>query len=162
MKFNEPIAVAWTNSTGSEKHLGSFLLDPLSAKNKRAYINETVPFTIDDEDAFAQFTSALITEQNFTWHLTSKKVDVRALTFLTAHDLNFRKQLVLRGMNNFQDNVTLARWHPEPQPVRHQPLHRRLRPLLQRGLPRLRYRLRRDGWHGQEQRYASRSTRPTE
>ncbi|TBU23049.1 hypothetical protein BD311DRAFT_704566 [Dichomitus squalens] len=108
VKFNEPIAVLWTNSKGDQVQLGSFLLDPLTIKNKRAYINETVPFSIDDETAFSQFTSALITEQNFTWHLTSEKVDVRALKFLTAHELKFQKDVALSGMNNFQDEITLV------------------------------------------------------
>ena len=107
-RFNEPISVAWTNSTGDQVHLGSFFLRSLASKNKRAYINETLPFTIEDEAAFLQFISAVITQPNFTWHLASKKIDVRALTFLSAHNLNFEKEVLLSGMNNFQDNITLT------------------------------------------------------
>ncbi|KAI0739355.1 hypothetical protein C8Q80DRAFT_1123812 [Daedaleopsis nitida] len=107
IKFNQPLSVAWVNN-GEQIPIGSFSLDPLKVKSKRAYINQTVAFTIDDEDAFARFTSAMITQPNFTWHLTSDKLDVRALAFPTAHDLHFNKEITLNGMNNFDGHVSLV------------------------------------------------------
>ncbi|RPD54538.1 hypothetical protein L226DRAFT_261326 [Lentinus tigrinus ALCF2SS1-7] len=101
IKFNEPLQVAWVNTSGDQVTPGSFSLDPLKVKSKRAYINQTVPFTIADEAAFSAFTSAMITQPNFTWHLTSDKLDVRALAFPTAHGLHFKKDVTLNGMNNF-------------------------------------------------------------
>ena len=108
IKFNEALTISWTNGTGSQVPLGSFFLMPLTVKKKRAYINQTVHVAIDDEAAFSEFTSALITQPNFTWTLATKKVDVRALTFLSAHNINFQKDVHLSGMNNFQDNITLV------------------------------------------------------
>ncbi|RDX40651.1 hypothetical protein OH76DRAFT_1365915 [Lentinus brumalis] len=107
IKFNQPLQVAWVNASGDQVPIGSFPLSPLSVKSKRAYINQTVPFTITDEVAFAKFTSAMITQPNFTWHLTSEKLDVRALAFPTAHSLHFNKDVTLAGMNNFDGHVTL-------------------------------------------------------
>ncbi|KAM5540830.1 hypothetical protein V8D89_005474 [Ganoderma adspersum] len=109
IQFNEAVTIAWTNSTGhGQVPLGSFFFMPLTVKKKRAYINQTVHVTINDEAAFSEFTSALITQPNFTWTLATEKVDIRALTFLSAHNLNFQKDVHLSGMNNFQDNISLV------------------------------------------------------
>ncbi|RPD52770.1 hypothetical protein L227DRAFT_646291 [Lentinus tigrinus ALCF2SS1-6] len=42
IKFNEPLQVAWVNASGDQVTLGSFSLDPLKVKSKRAYINQTL------------------------------------------------------------------------------------------------------------------------
>lgn len=86
------------NSSGDVVPLGSFQLNELTVKSKRAYINQTVPFNIEQEDAFAQFTQTMITQQNFTWKLTSNKLSVQALKFPRANGLNFNKDLTLNGM----------------------------------------------------------------
>ncbi|KAI0773181.1 hypothetical protein BD413DRAFT_603560 [Trametes elegans] len=93
--FKEPLSVAWVDSSGDEVPLGSFQMESLRVKSKRAYINQTVAFTVKDEDAFSQFTSAMITQQNFTWRLTSDK-------------LSFNKDLSLNGMNNFDGHISLV------------------------------------------------------
>lgn len=72
-------------------------MNELTVKSKRAYINQTVPFNIEQEDAFAQFTQTMITQQNFTWRLTSNKLSVQALKFPRANGLNFNKDLTLNG-----------------------------------------------------------------
>ncbi|KAI0710861.1 hypothetical protein C8Q76DRAFT_623714 [Earliella scabrosa] len=108
IKLNEPVQVAWVNGSGDHVPLGRFDLEPLYVRHKRAYINQTVAFTIEDEAAFARFTQDMITQPNFTWHLTSRKVDVRALALPTAHDLKFDKDVVMNGMNNFNGNVRLV------------------------------------------------------
>lgn len=87
------------DSTGAVVHLGSFPLNELTVKSKRAYINQTVPFTIEDEDAFSQFTQAMITQQNFTWRLQSDKLSVQALKFPRANGLHFNKDLTLNGIS---------------------------------------------------------------
>ncbi|KAI0668274.1 hypothetical protein C8Q78DRAFT_1081656 [Trametes maxima] len=107
INFVQPLAVAWVNGSGSTVSLGSFQMNPLKVKSKRAYINQTVPFTIEDEDAFSSFTSAMITQQNFTWRLTSDKLSVQALKFPRANGLHFNKDLTLSGMNNFDNHVSL-------------------------------------------------------
>ncbi|KAI8977823.1 hypothetical protein BD414DRAFT_466746 [Trametes punicea] len=105
--FNEPLTVSWVNGSGDPVRLGSFTMQPLSVRSKRAYINQTVPFTIEDEDAFAQFTSAMITQQNFTWRLQSDKLSVQALKFPRANNLHFNKDVTLNGMNNFDQHISL-------------------------------------------------------
>ena len=106
--FTQALQVAWVNSSTSPPiPIGSFPLTPLRVKSKRAYINQTVPFTITDERAFAAFTAAMITQPNFTWHLTSADLSVRALAFPTAHGLRFAKDLTLPGMDGFSGAVAL-------------------------------------------------------
>ncbi|KAI0821788.1 hypothetical protein BC628DRAFT_1341231 [Trametes gibbosa] len=108
INFPQSLAVGWVNdSTGAVVHLGSFPLNELTVKSKRAYINQTVPFTIEDEDAFSQFTQAMITQQNFTWRLQSDKLSVQALKFPRANGLHFNKDLTLNGMNNFDQHIEL-------------------------------------------------------
>ncbi|KAI0354382.1 hypothetical protein OH77DRAFT_1404952 [Trametes cingulata] len=109
IKFNEPLSVGWVNTTtGAVTHLGSFPMSELTVKSKRAYVNQTVPFTIEDEDAFSDFTKAMITQQNFTWRLQSDKLSVQALKFPTANGLHFNKDVTLNGMNNFDNHITLV------------------------------------------------------
>ncbi|KAI0631497.1 hypothetical protein C8Q77DRAFT_1218963 [Trametes polyzona] len=105
--FREPLSVGWVRDSGDVTHLGSFSMNELTVKHKRAYINQTVPFTIEDEDAFSQFTAAMITQQNFTWRLQSDKLSVQALKFPRASGLHFNKDLTLDGMNNFNEHITL-------------------------------------------------------
>ncbi|KAI0370690.1 hypothetical protein BV20DRAFT_966193 [Pilatotrama ljubarskyi] len=109
INFNEPLSVGWVNSSdGSVVHLGSFPMSQLTVKSKRAYVNQTVPFTIEDEDAFSEFTKTMITQQNFTWRLQSDKLSVQALKFPTAKNLHFNKDVTLNGMNNFDNHITLV------------------------------------------------------
>ena len=105
IKFNQPLSVAWYNASGARVPIGAFQLQPLHVHSKRAYINQTVAFNITDEAAFSQFTQAMITQPNFTWHLSSEKLDVQALKFPTAHGLHFNKDVTLKGMDNFAGNV---------------------------------------------------------
>ena len=95
-------------SDDEEVDLGVMELSPLSAAHKRATINQTTQFNITDEAAFGRFTAAMITQPNFTWHLQSDRLDVRALAFPTAHNLHFNKDVTLKGMNNFDNAVTLV------------------------------------------------------
>ncbi|KAI9066059.1 hypothetical protein FKP32DRAFT_1566723 [Trametes sanguinea] len=108
INFNEPLTVTWVPSSGDPETLGSFTMQPLQVRSKRAYINQTVPFTITDEDAFARFTTAMITQQNFTWRLTSDKLSVQALKFPRANGLHFNKDVTLNGMNNFDQHISLV------------------------------------------------------
>ena len=106
--FNQPLSVSWYNSSGAAIPLGSFSLDDLHVHSKRAYINQSVPFAISHEDNFAAFTAAMIAQPNFTWHLASESVDVRALAFPTAHGLHFSKDVTLSGMAGFSGAVQLV------------------------------------------------------
>lgn len=65
-----------------ERNLGVFTLpDVLYAHSKRAELNQTTQFNITDPEAWGDFTVAMITRPNFTWHMTSSNLKVRALEF---------------------------------------------------------------------------------
>jgi len=91
----------------TEVPLGNMVLDSLVAKNKRAQINQTTEFNITDQDAFGQFTQAMITEEEFTWRLASDNVKVNAVKFPQATKLRFRKDVQLQGINSFSGGVVL-------------------------------------------------------
>ncbi|KAH9835153.1 uncharacterized protein C8Q71DRAFT_764402 [Rhodofomes roseus] len=110
--FREPISVAWVDQNGDQevvRNLGTMELQPLYAKGstKRAPLNQSTTFTITDEDAFGEFTIAMITRQNFTWRLTSNNLQVNALRFPAAKGLHFNKDVVLNGINNFDGKIVL-------------------------------------------------------
>ena len=107
IKFNQPLSVAWYNASGARVPIGAFQLQPLHVHSKRAYINQTVAFNITDEAAFSQFTQAMITQPNFTWHLKSEGLRVNALKFPVAKGIHFDKKLTLNGINNFNGNILL-------------------------------------------------------
>lgn len=74
-------------------------MQELSAHHKRAYINQTTQFVIDDEEAFGRFSQHLITDQNFTWNLKSDNLRVQAVKFPIDNGIHFDKDLTLPGMH---------------------------------------------------------------
>jgi hypothetical protein len=109
--FLQPINVAWEESgVKNPTPLGAFSLQELTVKNKRAYLNQTVQFTISDQNAFGRFTTTMITTQNFTWLLTSQNVRVAALKFPVAHGLSFKKYVTLNGKHIARFPMFLMVW----------------------------------------------------
>ncbi|KAA1471743.1 hypothetical protein DENSPDRAFT_133322 [Dentipellis sp. KUC8613] len=106
ISFPEPLNVTWVNGD-EEVPLGYFGMQPLSAKNKRAYINQTTEFTVADQDAFGRFTQFMITSDKFTWRLTSNNLAARALRFPVSKGIKFKKDITLNGINNFDNNILL-------------------------------------------------------
>ncbi|EGO25193.1 hypothetical protein SERLADRAFT_448192 [Serpula lacrymans var. lacrymans S7.9] len=104
--FTQPVNVTWINGS-SETPLGYMSLSPLSASHKRATINDTTTFYIQDEAAFGLFATHMITDQNFTWRLESYNLRVQALKFPVAHGISFNKEITLNGINSFSGNVVL-------------------------------------------------------
>ncbi|KAI0256058.1 hypothetical protein BJV78DRAFT_435519 [Lactifluus subvellereus] len=104
--FTQPLRVFWVNGS-REIPLGLFNLEPLNARGKRAYINQTTDFTITDQDAFGRFTQYMITSSNFTWRLQSDELHVQALKFPLSKGLSFKKDITLSGIDNFRGNVIL-------------------------------------------------------
>ncbi|KAL0956087.1 hypothetical protein HGRIS_002255 [Hohenbuehelia grisea] len=104
--FTEDTSVAWVDGD-TEVHLGRMRLANLRAKNKRAPINDNTTFFIEDEDAFARFSSVMITQQNFTWRLESHNLRVQAMKFPVAKGITFKKDMTLNGFNSFNGNVVL-------------------------------------------------------
>ncbi|KAF5386260.1 hypothetical protein D9615_002421 [Tricholomella constricta] len=107
IEFLEPVNVAWIEDDDTETPLGTMTLDKLSAKHKRALIDQKTDFTIIDEEAFGRFSGHLITAQNFTWRLQSSNLRVQALKFPVAKGISFDKKLTLNGFNSFDGNVIL-------------------------------------------------------
>jgi hypothetical protein len=72
-------------------------LKELSAHHKRAYVNQTTQFVIQDQDAFGRFAAHLITAENFTWNLKSDNLVVQAVKFPVDHGIHFNKDLTMPG-----------------------------------------------------------------
>ncbi|KAJ7209536.1 hypothetical protein GGX14DRAFT_451849 [Mycena pura] len=109
ISFPDPVNVSWIPSDGSpEVSIGYLALDTLHAHSKRATINQTAtPFTITNETAFALFSTHLITDQKFTWRLTSSNLRVQAAKFPVSKGIKFNKEITLNGFQNFSGNVVL-------------------------------------------------------
>ncbi|KAF8070285.1 hypothetical protein FPV67DRAFT_1755106 [Lyophyllum atratum] len=107
IKFTEPVRVAWIEDDGSETPLGTMNLKELSAKHKRAPINDDTTFLITDEAAFGRFSTHLITAPSFQWRMQSSNLRVQALKFPIAKGISFDKTLTLNGFNSFAGNVVL-------------------------------------------------------
>ncbi|KAI0035854.1 hypothetical protein K488DRAFT_76325 [Vararia minispora EC-137] len=108
IEFPEPVDVYWAPKNGSQLvKIGTTGFDPLTAKNRRAYINQTHPFTVSDQSAFGDFTKEMITSDTFTWVLKTGTLSVRALRLPRSTGLNFNKNVTLPGINNFIGNITL-------------------------------------------------------
>jgi hypothetical protein len=94
--FTQPLRVSWVN--GSEEiPIGEFTLEPLKAKKRRAYFNQTTEFSVTDQEAFGRFTQYMITSSNLTWRLRSDQLSVRALKFPVSKGLSYKKDLTLKG-----------------------------------------------------------------
>ncbi|KAH9038716.1 hypothetical protein EDB85DRAFT_2072661 [Lactarius pseudohatsudake] len=104
--FTQPLRVSWVNGT-EEIQIGRFTLEPLKAKKKRAFLNQTTEFSVTDQEAFGRFTQHMITASNFTWRLRSDQLNARALKFPVSKRLSFKKDLTLKGINSFEGNVVL-------------------------------------------------------
>lgn len=111
IRFTRAMNVTWIDGppdSGTKRPLGYMDLEPLHAKHKRAELNQQSRFFVTDQDAFGDFTAAMITRPNFTWLLESNNVAVRALKFPTSNGIKFRKVTTLPGINNFNGNVKLV------------------------------------------------------
>ncbi|KIM45161.1 hypothetical protein M413DRAFT_332807 [Hebeloma cylindrosporum] len=105
--FTEETNVSWIEDENTETHLGRMQLHDLSAKGKRALINDSTEFFIDNQEAFGRFSGSLITSKNFTWRLVSRNLRVQALKFPVAKGITFDKRVIINGFNSFDGNVVL-------------------------------------------------------
>jgi hypothetical protein len=100
--------VQWLRTPDTWVDIGQMnLTSPISAKHKRATLDQTTVFNITDSAAFGEFTQAMITQESFTWRLTSSGLRVNAVKFPVATGINFDKNLTINGINSFNGNVTL-------------------------------------------------------
>jgi hypothetical protein len=96
--FPEPVDIFWAPNNGSGLvPIGTTQFAPLTAKKKRAFINQTSDFAVTDQGSFGEFTKEMITSQNFTWVLKTKTLSARALRLPKATGLNFEKNITLNG-----------------------------------------------------------------
>ncbi|KAF9451269.1 hypothetical protein P691DRAFT_757432 [Macrolepiota fuliginosa MF-IS2] len=111
IKFTNQVDVYWlkepdTNSTGMKLgHTDAF--EALHATHKRAKVDQTRTFTIEDQAAFSEFTRFMITSPSFSWRLHSNDLHVQALKFPVAKGIEFNKRVDLQGINGFSNNVAL-------------------------------------------------------
>ncbi|KAH7108191.1 hypothetical protein BKA62DRAFT_764259 [Auriculariales sp. MPI-PUGE-AT-0066] len=113
IKFKNKMDVSWVDSDDPESDILRPLgyieqLQDLNARHKAAKLEQQSNFIITDENAFGEFTAAMITRPSFTWLLQSDNLDVRALKFPTSHGVKFKKRTTLRGINSFDGNVRLV------------------------------------------------------
>ncbi|PWN53595.1 hypothetical protein IE53DRAFT_140447 [Violaceomyces palustris] len=104
--FREPVKVFWKTPPPElrEVQLGVFNLDYIGVAAGHGRIKQATNFQVTDEDAFGQFAAFLITQPEFTWKLSCDNVHVAAFSFLpTYKNLKFRKNIVIKGFNNFED-----------------------------------------------------------
>ena len=94
--LTQPLRVSWVNGS-DEIPIGEFTLEPLKAKKRRAYLNQTTEFSVTDQEAFGRFTQYMITSSSFTWRLRSDQLNVRALKFPVSKGLSYKKDLRLKG-----------------------------------------------------------------
>ncbi|KAF7298203.1 hypothetical protein HMN09_01042200 [Mycena chlorophos] len=108
IQFQQPLNISWITSDGSELPMGYVSMSELKAHGKRAVINQTAtPFTIVNETNFASFSTHLITDQNFTWRLSSENLKVQAAKFPVSKGIKFNKDIVMSGLNSFSGNVAI-------------------------------------------------------
>lgn len=70
--------------------------------------SQATHFNIVDEEAFGEFAAFLIQTEEFTWKLKCPNVHVEAFSFLpTYKNLEFSKNVVIKGINNFGNDVKL-------------------------------------------------------
>lgn len=85
-----------TDKTGIKiGHTDAF--DELHARHKRAQVNQTRTFVIEDKAAFSEFTRFMITSPTFSWRLHSDNLHVQALKFPVARGIKFDKRVDLKG-----------------------------------------------------------------
>jgi hypothetical protein len=96
--FTEQTDVSWIEDESTETHLGHMQLHDLSAKGKRALINDSTEFFIDNEEAFGRFSGSLITSKNFTWRLVSRNLRVQAVKFPVVKGITFDKRVIFNGI----------------------------------------------------------------
>jgi hypothetical protein len=107
--FTEPIKVGWVvDDSGNGLPLGSMNLSVLAATHHRAVIDQETSLVIEHPEQFANFTKSMITQQNFTWLLTSDNLRVQAVKFPVSHGIKFKKYLTLNGLNSFNGAVQLT------------------------------------------------------
>lgn len=107
IQFTKPIQVEWITDNGPV-HLGEIQnFQDIKASHKRADIDQIDPFMITNEQGFADFTKFMITQPQFDWRLTSDSIKVHALKFPVANGIKFNKNITLKGINNFQNQIKL-------------------------------------------------------
>ena len=91
-----------------EIHLGSFNLGRVSAAAGHGTVNQATNFEIADEEGFGIFSGYLISQEEFTWQIRSQNLHVEAFAFFpTYKNLNIVKDIVIKGINNFGNDVGL-------------------------------------------------------
>ncbi|CEH17102.1 Protein of unknown function DUF3712 [Ceraceosorus bombacis] len=107
--FREPVDIYWMTPPEDEGgmrelHLGSMELARIGAAAGHARVKQATTFNIADEAGFGRFSEYLVTQEEFTWQLRCLNVHAEAFSFFpTFKNLQFIKNVVFKGINNFGD-----------------------------------------------------------
>lgn len=83
-------------------------LDYIGVAAGHGRLKQATHFEVVDEEAFGEFAAFLIQTEEFTWKLKCPDVHVEAFSFLpTYKNLEFSKNVVIKGINNFGNDVKL-------------------------------------------------------
>ncbi|WFD32817.1 hypothetical protein MSPP1_003868 [Malassezia sp. CBS 17886] len=121
--FRAPVQVKWNKpptdtAAMREVVLGHFDLDYIGIAAGHGRIKQRTTFQINDRADFSLFTQYLITHEEFTWRLFCDNVHVEALSFLpTYSNLKLTKDVVFKGINNFEDVRILDFQLPSADPA---------------------------------------------
>lgn len=103
--FRKPVDVYWNTPQPEvrEVHLGSFKLDSIGAAAGHARLYQATTFYIDDVEGFGIFARWLVSEKEFTWQTRCSEVHAEGFSFFPVYKhLNFVKNVVINGINNFE------------------------------------------------------------
>jgi hypothetical protein len=106
LSFRKPVDVYWMTPPPNmrEIHLGHFNLGPIDAAAGHAKVYQATTFYLDDEEGFGTFSEWLVTMPQFTWKTNCSVVHAEGFSFFPVFKpLVFRKDVIINGLNNFED-----------------------------------------------------------
>lgn len=106
LSFRKPVDVYWNTPPPNmrEVHLGHFDLGFIDAAAGHARVYQATTFYIDDEEGFGTFSEWLVSMPQFTWRVNCSEVHAEGFSFFPVFkELVFVKDVVINGLNNFED-----------------------------------------------------------
>lgn len=106
LTFRKPVDVYWRAAPPelTEYHLGQFVLGPIDAAAGHARTYQATTFYIKDEEGFGVFAEWLVSMPQFTWKVNCSVVHAEGFSFFPVFKpLKFVKDVVINGLNNFED-----------------------------------------------------------
>jgi hypothetical protein len=87
-----------------EIHLGRFNLAHIGAAAGHGKVSQATTFYIEDVDGFGIFAKWLVSQPQFTWQVRCPEVHAEGFSFFPVYkQLNFVKDVIINGLDNFHD-----------------------------------------------------------